>query len=242
MFRSHCLILLLVCVLANSVFGANTKMITGTAFDSDFKTIIYHENHRFSQNNKIGIVNYYGKSKTLIANKNLYFNDPYCPSFQLLTNQNEFLYGIIKNNKKYYYKNGTHKEEANILNDKPDLPVICDGGFDFYMKDLVIKNSNAETTSIIFGFPKKTTSITMKVIELTKKSIPKKINLKLTSTYTDNDSYRYFRVRPANWLINKLAEPIYLIYKKNGELLLFSGPSNLPMYDHLDRVNILYEH
>lgn len=218
--------LLLLSIGSNALF-AEVEHSVGVARSEDDRDLQYIEHHQYFEDGRHQ-VNYYDPSLEIIAYKRLTY--PRLPQHPRIEQKNfregtETLVEPLEDRIAMVRKqdDGTTKEIS--VERRPD--VVCDAGFDAYIKSEWEALVDAETTRVRFAIAGRSSTLAMKV-EVASVDDPDRVG---------------FRISPRNFFVGMFIPAIELEYRESDrQLMQYNGYSNLATRDDEKVVNIAFQH
>lgn len=203
----------------------------GYAYSQDQKTLLYSEHHIVKVNShgepQTAKVSYFSDTGELMAVKHLKYHETgYLPNFEyknLLTKQGfkvndyEKHVAIIIEQEGSESKEKVKKEEQN--------PMIVDAGFDVFMRANWTDLLAGDKKEVAFLSPTRAMFIAFE-IELIERD----------SNFDESIERVFFQLRPQNFIIGLLVDPIDLEYdKKTGRIMSYKGLTNIETINDPDK-------
>jgi len=221
---------LLLASMVSTAYSQHQNPMTFSAQATAYKqnTPVYTAKHDLDFEKKSGEVIYYDMEKNVLAVKQMDFSkDIYCPVFDISFIRHRTQYGIQdKQGKLIMYKNDENKE-LPMQKASQDKPMICDGGFDYFIKNNLFNEENTKRP-FYFSLPNSQISLEMIIETLPASKAPEAVTNTAQQFCNCEEDMRYFVIKPGNWLVSLLAKPVILGYQESTtRLVVFSGQSNL---------------
>ncbi len=219
--------LLLALIINISAFADNmTFSAKGTAYAASepLETVLYVAQHQLDFTTRKGSVDYIDREGTLIANKQMDFSASlYCPTFSTELINHSQRYGIRQQNTELVmFRNDQDKV---IPAQDSSMPLICDGGFDYFVKRQILDSNN--TTTFHFAVPYSQASLDMQITLLENKKVKPGVTAVAEQSCNCSD-ISYYIIQPKSWLYRMFAPPVVIGYQNSSKrLVVFSGQSNI---------------
>lgn len=237
-------------VSANNMGGETSSSISsvtdikfkGYAYSQNEKTLLYSEHHHVKVNEQgdaqTAKVSYFSNTGELMAEKYLEYHDTgYLPDFEyknLLTKQ-----GFKVNDHETYVavinKQGDSEFQERVSK-KEQSPMIVDAGFDVFMRANWTELLAGNKKDVAFLSPTRAMFIAFE-IEL----------IEPDDNVHDSIETVRFQLRPQNFIIALLVDPIDLNYhKKTGRIMSYKGLTNIetiadPDKNYVADIEYVYE-
>jgi hypothetical protein len=210
----------------SSLINLTSYQARGTVTDARSGQILYYETHEMDARRGSANVNYLSPEGDLFGKKQLDFtNNPFCPEFNISFNDNSINYGISHQQEaiELYYI-----EESRELPIKQKYSLVCDAGFDLYVKSLLAPDNSLPKSSFEFALAPILDSLSMRIREIPPKKVDEKFRQLTEETCQCANEVIYIEAKAKNPLVRLFAPPLYLAYSsKTNKLLAYYGISNV---------------